>query len=59
MKKKLISLLNQIFAPRVTYYYNDKGVDSNHPAMKRAKEGFKRMNEAFEKMSEAFKMFDN
>lgn len=49
MIKRLTDFLNKIFAPRVTYFYNDKKVSSNHPEMKRAKEAFKRAEEAFKR----------
>lgn len=48
--KKLIRLLNKIFAPRVTstYYYNDKKVDKFDKEVQRA---FDDMQKIFDKLT--------
>lgn len=54
MKKiitKILKTLGDAFAPRVTYYYNDKKVEKETPEMKRMRESFKRMNEEFSRMN--------
>ncbi len=50
--RKIIEVLNEIFAPRITYYYNGTKVDK---LPKEAQEAFKRMDEFFKSFDELFK----
>lgn len=54
---KIKRFLREIFAPKVTYWYQGKQVDANSKEAKRMKEGFEKIDEAFKKFDEAFNSF--
>ena len=52
MKKKITKFLNEIFAPRVTVYYNNKESDMD---WKQFDKTFKKMDEMFKEVNKIFK----
>ncbi len=51
---KIIEFLNNVFAPKVTYWYNDKQVSGNSKSAELMKREFEKLDEVFNKINKAF-----